>query len=114
METAKQNTQQNIEENDALKQFMGLLNRRAWRTVTRFYGAFSICGRYAATAAVMTDELQGVKEQLSQLRENQPKTVTESLVDKVTHLQENRKPVGTLVSSKRSFSRNSNTGIQCF
>ena len=38
--------------------------------------------------AVMTDELQGVKEQLSQLRENQPKTVTESLVDKVTHLQE--------------------------
>ena len=38
--------------------------------------------------AVMTDELEGVKEQLSQLRENQPKTVTESLVDKVTHLQE--------------------------
>ena len=28
METAKQNTQQNIEENDALKQFMGLLNRQ--------------------------------------------------------------------------------------
>ena len=34
METAKQNTQQNIEENDALKQFMGLLNRQGMDAAT--------------------------------------------------------------------------------
>lgn len=81
METAKQNTQQNIEENDALKQFMGEQSQD-------FMELFQYVAGMQLQLAVMTDELQGVKEQLSQLRENQPKTVTESLVDKVTHLQE--------------------------
>lgn len=65
--------------------------------------------------AVMTDELQGVKEQLSQLRENQPKTVTESLVDKGdTPSGENRKPVGTLVSSKRSLAETATQAFNAF
>lgn len=89
METAKQNTQQNIEENDALKQFMGLLNRQGMGEQSQdFMELFQYVAGMQLQLAVMTDELQGVKEQLSQLRENQPKTVTESLVDKVTHLQE--------------------------
>ena len=89
METAKQNTQQNIEENDALKQFMGLLNRQGMGEQSQdFMELFQYVAGMQLQLAVMTDELQGVKEQLSQLRENQPKTVTESLVDKETHLQE--------------------------
>ena len=58
METAEQNTKQVMEENDALKQFMELLNQ------------------------------QNMKEQLSQMQENQPKPVKENLMDKVAHLQE--------------------------
>ena len=84
METAKQNTQQNIEENDALKQFMGLLNRQGMGEQSQdFMELFQYVAGMQLQLAVMTDELQGVKDQLSQ-----SKTVTESLVDKVTHLQE--------------------------
>lgn len=75
--------------NDALKQFMGLLNRQGMGEQSQdFMELFQYVAGMQLQLAVMTDELQGVKEQLSQLRENQPKTVTESLVDKVTHLQE--------------------------
>lgn len=68
---------------------MGLLNRQGMGEQSQdFMELFQYVAGMQLQLAVMTDELQGVKEQLSQLRENQPKTVTESLVDKVTHLQE--------------------------
>ena len=38
--------------------------------------------------AVMADELQGVRQQLSQLQEKQPKQVKENLMNKVEHIQE--------------------------
>ena len=38
--------------------------------------------------AVMADELQGVRQQLSQLQENQPKQVKENLMAKVERIQE--------------------------
>ena len=38
--------------------------------------------------AVMADELQGVRQQLEQLQENQPKSFKENLMDKVECLQE--------------------------
>lgn len=51
METAKQNTQQNIEENDALKQFMGLLNRQGMGEQSQdFMELFQYVAWYAATA----------------------------------------------------------------
>lgn len=47
METAKQNTQQNIEENDALKQFMGLLNRQGMGEQSQdfmsFFNMWQVC-----------------------------------------------------------------------
>lgn len=47
METAKQNTQQNIEENDALKQFMGLLNRQGMenshKILWSFFNMWQVC-----------------------------------------------------------------------
>ncbi|WP_418875663.1 DUF6674 family protein [Waltera sp.] len=74
METAKQNTQQNIEENDALKQFMGLLNRQGMGEQSQdFMELFQYVAGMQLQLAVMTDELQGVKEQLSQLRKTSPK-----------------------------------------
>lgn len=36
----------------------------------------------------MVDELQGVREQLAEMQKNQPKAVTEKLLDKVSQLQE--------------------------
>ena len=38
--------------------------------------------------SVMVDELQGVREQLAEMQKNQPKAVTEKLMDKVSQLQE--------------------------
>ncbi len=49
METAEQSTKKIMEENDALKQFMELLNQHE-RTVTGFYGGFLVCGGDAGTA----------------------------------------------------------------
>ena len=51
METAKQNTQQNIEENDALKQFMGLLNRQGMGEQSQDYRRASGCQGAALTVA---------------------------------------------------------------
>lgn len=63
METAKQNTQQNIEENDALKQFMGLLNRQGMGEQSQdFMELFQYVAGMQLQLAVMTDELQGVKQ----------------------------------------------------
>ena len=36
----------------------------------------------------MVDELQGVRQQLEHLQENQPKSVKDNLMDRVAHLQE--------------------------
>ena len=52
-------------------------------------------------------------KQLSQIQENQPKSVTEKLMDKVAHLQgENHEPVGTSDSGKKPFGGNSGTDCQ--
>ena len=51
-----------------------------------FMGIFLVCGGYAGVQlAAMVDELQGVREQLSRIQEDQPKSVTENLMDKVAH-----------------------------
>lgn len=89
METAEQNTKQVMEENDVLKQFMELLNRQNMGEQSQdFMELFKYAAGMQLQLAVMVDELQGVREQLSQMRENQPKSVTESLMDKASHLQE--------------------------
>ena len=51
METAEQNTKQVMEENEALKQLIELLNQQDMReAVTGFYGDFLVCGGYADAA----------------------------------------------------------------
>lgn len=89
MEKTEQNTQQGMEENDMLKQFMELLNSQNMGEQSQDYMAlFQYAAGMQVQLAVMADELQGVREQLAQIQSAQPKTVTESLMDKVSHLQE--------------------------
>ena len=89
METAEQNTKQVMEENDALKQFMELLNQQNMKEQSQdFMGIFWYVAGMQVQLAAMVDELQGVREQLSQMQEKQPKSVTENLMEKISHLQE--------------------------
>ena len=89
METAEQNTKQFTEENDLLKQFIELLNQQNMGEQSQdFMELFKYAAGMQLQLAVMADELQGVREQLSQLQENQPKSVKENLLAKVEHLQE--------------------------
>jgi len=85
----EQNAKQFTEEQDVIKQFMELLNGQGMGGQTQ---DFMELVRYAAgmqlQLSVMADELQGVREQLAQLQESQPKTATERLMDKVVQLQE--------------------------
>ena len=89
MTTAEQNTKQFMEENDVLKQFMELLNQQNMGEQSQdFMELFQYVAGMQLQLSVMVDELQGVRQQLSQLQENQPKSVKDNLMDRVAHLQE--------------------------
>ena len=89
MEATQQNTAQFTEENDIIKQFMELLNQQDMGEQSQdFMELFKYVAGMQLQLSVMVDELQGVREQLSQMQENQPKSVREKLTDKVAHLQE--------------------------
>ncbi len=89
MEATQPNTKQFTEENDVLKQFMELLSQQNMGEQSQdFMELFQYVVGMQLQLAVMVDELQGVRQQLSQLQENQPKSVKENLMDKVAHLQE--------------------------
>ena len=76
MEKTEQNTQQGMEENDMLKQFMELLNSQNMGEQSQDYMAlFQYTAGMQVQLAVMVDELQGVREQLAQIQSAQPKTV---------------------------------------
>jgi len=89
METAEQNTNQFMEENDVLKQFMELLNQQNMGEQSQdFMELFRYVVGMQLQLSAMVDELQGVRQELSQLQEHQPKLVIENLMDRVAHLQE--------------------------
>lgn len=89
MEISGQNTNQFVEENDVLKQFMELLNQQNMGEQSQdFMELFRYVAGMQLQLAAMVDELQGVRQELSQLQEHQPKSVTENLMDRVAHLQE--------------------------
>ena len=78
-----------MEENDVLKQFMELLNQQNMREQSQdFMELFKYAAGMQLQLAVMADELLGVRQQLSQLQENQPKQVKENLMAKVGCIQE--------------------------
>ncbi len=82
-------TKQSTEENDVIKQFMELLNQQNMGEQSQdFMELFRFAAGMQLQLAVMADELQGVRQQLGQLQENQPKSFKENLMDKVERLQE--------------------------
>ncbi len=77
-------TKQFTEENDVLKRFMELLNQQNMGEQSQdFMELFKYAAGMQLQIAVMADELQGVRQQLEQLQENQPKLVKENLMAKV-------------------------------
>ena len=93
-----------MEENDVLKQFMELLNQQNMREQSQDLMEFF---KYAAgmqlQLAVMADELQGVRQQLSQLQENQPKQVKENLMAKVERIQEKITDLSVRLSAIKDY-----------
>lgn len=88
MNTAEQETKQGMEENDVLKQFIELLGQQNMGEQTQdLMELFRYVAGMQLQLGVMAEELQGVREQLAQMQENQPKTVTEQLMDKAAYLQ---------------------------
>lgn len=88
MNTAEQDTKQGMEENDVLKQFIELLGQQNMGEQTQdLMELFKYVAGMQLQLGAMVDELQGVREQLAQMQENQPKAVTEQLMDKVAYLQ---------------------------
>ena len=82
-------TKQSTEENDVIKQFMELLNQQNMGEQSQdFMELFKYAAGMQLQLAVMAEELQGVRQQLEQLQENQPKSFKENLMDKVERLQE--------------------------
>ena len=93
-----------MEENDVLKQFIELLNQQNMREQSQDLMEFF---KYAAgmqlQLAVMADELQGVRQQLSQLQENQPKQVKENLMAKVERIQEKITDLSVRLSAIKDY-----------
>ena len=103
METAEQSTKKIVEENEALKQFMELLNQQGMKEQSQdFMGIFWYVAGMQVQLSAVVDELQGVREQLSQMQEQQPKSITEKLMDRVAHLQEKITSLSERLESARS------------
>lgn len=89
METGKLNTDQQMEENEVMKQFTGLLGQQGMGEQSKdIMELFRYIMGMQVQLSVMTGELQNIREQLSQLQENRPKTVKERITDKAEDLQE--------------------------
>ena len=113
METAGQSAKQFAEENDVIKQFMELLNQQNMGEQSQdFMELFRFAAGMQLQLAVMADELQGVRQQLEQLQENQPKSFKENLMDKVERLQEKITDLSERLSAVKD-SGNSGAGGQC-
>ena len=93
-----------MEENDVLKQFMELLNQQNMREQSQdFMELFKYAAGMQLQLAVMADELQGVRQQLSQLQENQPKQVKENLMAKVERIQEKITDLSVRLSAIKDY-----------
>ena len=93
-----------MEENDVLKQFMELLNQQNMREQSQdFMELFKYAAGMQLQLAVMADELQGVRQQLSQLQENQPKQVKENLMAKVERIQEKITDLSVCLSAIKDY-----------
>ncbi len=81
--------EQNVEDMDVIKQFMDIMGQQGMKEQSQdFLEVLQYVAGMQVQLSVMVDELQGVREQLAEMQKNQPKAVTEKLMDKVSQLQE--------------------------
>ena len=81
--------EQNVEEMDAIKQFMELMGQQGRKEQSQdFVEVLRYIAGMQLQLGVIVNELQGVKEQLEKLQENQPKEVSSKLINRVSNLQE--------------------------
>jgi len=84
METNKRN----IQEADVMKQLMELLEQQNMREQSQdFTEIFQFVAGMQIQLSVMVEELQTVRKQLDDLQDNQPKSVKDSLTEKITQLE---------------------------
>ena len=84
----EQNTTQNVEDMDVIKQLMDIMGQQGMKEQSQdFLEVLNFVAGMQVQLSVMVDELQGVREQLAEMQKNQPKAVTEKLLDKVSQLQ---------------------------
>lgn len=89
METVEQNIQQDMEKDDVQKKFMELFHQQNMEKQSKdFIEFFQYVESMQLQLSMMVDVLQDVKEQLSQMQKNQPESVKEKLMNKVSYLQE--------------------------
>lgn len=85
----EQNTTQNVEDMDVIKQLMDIMGQQGMKEQSQdFLEVLNFVAGMQVQLSVMVDELQGVREQLAEMQKNQPRVVTEKLMDKVSQLQE--------------------------
>ena len=81
--------EQNVGEIDIIKQLMDIMGQQGMKEQSQdFLEVLQYVAGMQVQLSVMVDELQGVREQLAEMQKNQPKAVTEKLMDKVSQLQE--------------------------
>ena len=88
METKEQKNGHNVEEIDVIKQLMDIMGQQGMKEQSQdFVEVLRYVAGMQLQLGAMVDELQGVREQLAEMQKNQPKAVTEKLLDKVSQLQ---------------------------
>jgi uncharacterized phage infection (PIP) family protein YhgE len=81
--------EQNVEEMDVIKQLMDIMGQQGVKEQSQdFLEVLNFVAGMQVQLSVMVDELQGVREQLAEMQKNQPKAITEKLMDKVSQLQD--------------------------
>lgn len=89
MEANESKKEQNVEEMNAIKQFMELMGQQGMKEQSQdFVEVLRYIAGMQLQLGAMVNELQGVREQLEKLQENQPKEVSSKLINRVSHLQE--------------------------
>lgn len=74
---------------DVIKQLMDIMGQQGMKEQSQdFLEVLNFVAGMQVQLSVMVDELQGVREQLAEMQKNQPRAVTEKLMDKVSQLQE--------------------------
>lgn len=80
---------QKVEEIDVINQLMDIMGQQGMNEQSQdFVEVLRYVAGMQLQLGAMVDELQGVREQLAEMQKNQPKAVTEKLLDKVSQLQE--------------------------